>query len=355
MLRWPNRSLAFWLSCPLLIVGAQAGCAYAADPPTPTVVEAESSGQLDQLVAPIALYPDGLVAQILAASAEPSEIIEADRWMQQHAGMSNDSLVQAIDKQPWDPSVKGLMQFPVVLANMDRNLSWTSSLGDAYVNQQQDVFNAIQAMRRRAQQSGYLEDTMQEIVTIEGPTISIEPEDTELVYVPQYDPWLVYGAPVAAYPDWAPYPGLFLDGPGVGFDLAFDIGAFGAFDWGWHAWGTDWHDHRLTFKHDFYRARDRTFERGDLGYVGEFRGGTFHDFAALHGQPAIHSGVFSGFDRGGMTRAYSFRGQASFGSGGYAFAGGFHGGEGGGFHGGGEGVGFHGGGGEGFHGGGGHR
>jgi hypothetical protein len=328
-------------------MSAQEGYAYAADPPASTAAEAppiaESPGRLDQLVAPIALYPDPLVAQILAASAEPAEIVEADRWMQQHADLMGGSLAEEVDKQPWDPSVKALTPFPAVLANMDKNLSWTSALGDAYVNQQEDVLKAVQAMRQRAQQAGHLQGTAQETVTTEGQTIAIDPEDPDMVYVPEYDPWLVYGDPVAAYPDWYPYPGLFLGGFGVGFGLGIGIGLFAGFGWGWHAWGADWHNHRLTFNHEGYVARGRTFGRGDIGRAdfgggGILRGNAVHGFAAPHSQAAIHSGAFSGFDRGGMARSYSFRGQSSFG-GGHSFAGGFHSGgfHGGGFHGGGGG------------------
>src|SRR4029077_13140414 len=105
--------------------------------------------ELQQLVAPIALYPDSLVAQILAASAFPEQVVEADRWVQAHPELKGDALGQAVDQQPWDPSVKALAAFPSVLGNMDKNLSWTSSLGDAYYNQQQDVMAAVQAMRQR--------------------------------------------------------------------------------------------------------------------------------------------------------------------------------------------------------------
>ena len=101
-------------------------------------------------MAPTALYPDALVAQILAAATYPDQVVEADRWLQQHADLKGQQLGQEVDKQPWDPSVKALVEFPSVLANMDKNLSWTSSLGDAYVNQQQDVMDAVQVMRDRA-------------------------------------------------------------------------------------------------------------------------------------------------------------------------------------------------------------
>src|SRR5205823_591345 len=109
---------------------------------------------LQQLVAPIALYPDELIAQVLAAATYPEEIVEADRWIQQHSSLQGPELAKEVDAQPWDESVKALAEFPSVLANMDRNLSWTSALGDAYVNHQQNVMEAVQAMRRRAKNAG---------------------------------------------------------------------------------------------------------------------------------------------------------------------------------------------------------
>ena len=152
--------------------------------------------QLQQLVAPIALYPDTLVAQALAGSTYPSEIVEADRWLQQHPDLKGSALAQAADPQPWDPSVKALTQFPAVLASMDKNLSWTSALGDAYVNQPQDVLNAVQTLRHRAMQAGNLRTSAEEVVTVEGETIVIQPAKPDVVYVPAYDPWLVYGPPL---------------------------------------------------------------------------------------------------------------------------------------------------------------
>ena len=120
---------------------------------------AQQSPEADRLVAPIALYPDALVAQILAAATYPTEVVEAERWMQQHPDLKGDALAQAVDPQSWDPSVKALTQFPSVLAMMDKSLSWTSSLGDAYVNGQQNVLDAVQVMRQRAQQAGNLKST----------------------------------------------------------------------------------------------------------------------------------------------------------------------------------------------------
>src|SRR5438876_7661452 len=144
---------------------------------------APTAAELQQLVAPIALYPDALVAQILAAATYPEQIVEADRWMQQHGGLSGQQLAEEVDKEAWDPSVKALTAFPSVLANMDKNLSWTSSLGDAYVNHEPDVMSAIQDMRRRAQAAGNLKTTSQTKVTQEGQTIVVEPARPEVVYV----------------------------------------------------------------------------------------------------------------------------------------------------------------------------
>src|SRR5260370_23270378 len=158
----------------------------------------QSPQELQQLVAPIALYPDALVAQVLAASTYPAEIVEADRWMQSHSNLKGEELAKEVDKQPWDPSVMALTQFPSVLENMDKNLSWTSSLGDAYANQQQDVTDAVQWMRQPAHKTGHLNSNEQEKVTTQGNTIVIEPANPEIVYVPAYDPWLVYGGSVAA-------------------------------------------------------------------------------------------------------------------------------------------------------------
>src|SRR6202011_6139873 len=144
----------------------------------------QSAQELQQLVAPIALYPDALVAQILAASTYPSEIVEADRWMQSHQNLKGEELAKEVDKQPWDPSVKAMTQFPSVLENMDKNLSWTSSLGDAYANQTQDVTDAVQVMRQQARKAGHLDSNEQQQVKTQGDTIVIQPANPQVVYVP---------------------------------------------------------------------------------------------------------------------------------------------------------------------------
>jgi Protein of unknown function (DUF3300) len=292
--------------------------------------------QLQQLVAPIALYPDSLVAQILAASTFPEQVVEADRWVQAHPDLKGTDLGNAVDQQPWDPSVKALTAFPSVLGNMDKNLSWTSSLGDAYYNQQADVMDAVQVMRRKAQEAGNLKSTPQQTVTDKDSDIEIEPADPDVVYVPAYDPWLVYGYPVVAWPGWYPYPGIWFGGPYLSFGLGFGIGWWGGFGWGWGHWGFDWHNHYARFNGGRYYSGSRTFyNRGAYARGGFARGGGFdraggarpfngdrqaaRGYAAPRGQSGVRSGAFSGYNRGGETRSFSSRGSASFG-------GGFHGG-----------------------------
>src|ERR1700736_4634182 len=184
-MKWLKQSLSLLLSSCLSLSSAPGAFAQAdqsaAQSPAQTTQQVpvqaaqQTPEQLQQLVAPIALYPDALVAQILAAATYPDQIVEADRWLQQHSDLKGEQLGKEVDKQPWDPSVKALVEFPSVLANLDKNLSWTSSLGDAYVNQQQDVMNAVQLMRDRAEKAGNLQSTSQEKVRKRGKTIEIEP------------------------------------------------------------------------------------------------------------------------------------------------------------------------------------
>ncbi len=345
---------------------AQAPAPAPAQAPAAPPYAQQTPEQLQELVAPIALYPDSLVAQILAASTFPEQVVEADRWVQAHPELKDQALGQAVDQQPWDPSVKALTAFPSVLGNMDKNLSWTSSLGDAYYNQQQDVMDAVQVMRQRAQQAGNLKTTPQQIVTAQGSTIVVEPADPNVVYVPAYDPWLVYGDPLYPWPGWYPYPGIWFGGPYLSFGVGFGIGFFGGFGWGWGHWGFDWHNHYALYNHNRYFSRSPTFYNRTNYYRGGARGGVgaragnigarggvgaragnigargvynrpgattrpfggnaqaARGYAAPRGQTGTHSGAFSGYDHGGQTRSFSSRGSASFG-GGHA-GGGFHGG-----------------------------
>src|ERR1700757_4057892 len=189
MMKISKQVFVLLLCCLLVTFTAQSG-AYGStgqsndQPSAPTVKQ--SPQELQQLVAPIALYPDALVAQILAASTYPTQIVEADRWMQSHSNLKGEQLAKEVDKQDWDQSVKALAQFPSVLENMNKNLSWTSSLGEAYVTQPQDVTDAVQALRQQAKKSGHLDSNDKERVATQGNTIVIEPVNPEVVYVPAY-------------------------------------------------------------------------------------------------------------------------------------------------------------------------
>lgn len=331
-----QKTLALVLSWSLLFAAMPLGFAYASQ--TGQSGEQDTSGsvnqapeELQQLVAPIALYPDALVSQILAAATYPTEIVEADRWVQQHPNQKGDDLANEVDKQPWDPSVKALSQFPSVLANMDKNLSWTSSLGEAYVNQPEDVMDAVQVMRARAQEAGNLKSNQQERVTTQGQTIVIEAAEPEVVYVPVYDPWVVYGAPVVVWPGWYWYPGLYAPGPGIAFGMGFGVGFFTGFGWGWHHWGCDWGHRAVIYNHSTYISHSRSFiNRNGFHGRGDFNHGGFHGgepgrgtapraSGSPHAQPGLRSDAFGGLDHGGTARNYSSRGRSSFG-------GGFHGG-----------------------------
>jgi hypothetical protein len=200
-----------------------------------------SADELQQLVAPIALYPDALVAQILGASTFPDQITYADNWLHQNSTLTGATLMKAVDAQQWDPSVKALTQFPSVLDNLAKNLSWTSALGEAYHTQSADVMTAVQVLRAKAKASGNLKSGSQIIVVQESPqVIVIAPTNPTVVYVPQYNPTIVYGYPVQT-PGYSTAAvvttGLLAFGAGIA------IGAMmsGGYGWGYSYWNCGWH------------------------------------------------------------------------------------------------------------------
>jgi hypothetical protein len=246
-----------------------------------------SPDELYQLVAPIALFPDNLVAQVLAASTYPDQVATANTWLKQNTSLKGNDLMKAVDKQPWDVSVKGLTQFPDVLNQMASNLSWTSALGDAYFNIPQDVMNAVQVMRQRASQAGNLKSNAQQKVSTEAvaapqkqtsstqqptvvqappQTIIIQPAQPQVVYVPTYNPTVVYGAPVVVYPGYVPPPppstgelvatGLISFGIGMAVGAAMSNSCCG---WGWNSWGCGWHNSTVVYNHNTYISNSNTF------------------------------------------------------------------------------------------------
>ena len=237
--------------------------------PPPQQWNALIPDQLNELVAPIALYPDSLVAQVLAASTYPTQVVEADRFVQSQAGAPPDAIANMVNGQQWDPSVKALCAFPSVLANMDKNLEWTTQLGNAYYNQPQDVMNAVQALRQQAYSAGHLQSSAQLSVAYAPGDIVIEPANPAVVYVPYYDPWVYWG--FRPYYAWyaPPPPYGWRAGFGFGFGVGIAVGLWGGWGWGWGHWGFAWGPHPyVAFNHVTYVSRSVTVV--NHGYYGRF-------------------------------------------------------------------------------------
>ena len=202
--------------------------------------------QLDSLVAPIALYPDNLLSQTLVASTYPLEIIQLQQWLDKNQNLAGNQqkLAEAVKKQPWDPSIQAMAGLPDLVKRLADDIQWTTDLGNAFLAQQNDVMDAIQRMRKKAQEKGSLQSNQQQKVqtqTIESKQyIVIEQANPEVVYVPSYDPVYVYGPPVYPYPPiyYPPYYGYPYGAAAVAFGVGIVMGAFWAGGWGWGSgWG----------------------------------------------------------------------------------------------------------------------
>src|SRR5215471_18545259 len=337
----------------------------------PTKAAPQSESELRALVAPIALYPDNLVGEVLAASTFPDQVAIANYWLQQHKDLKGNALVQAVDKQSWNESVKALTQFPTVVDNMAKSLTWTSQLGEAYHNQRSEVMSAIQALRKQAKAAGHLKSTSQMKVEQENPqTIVIEPANPEVVYVPQYNPAVIYGVPYTT----PGYTGADVAAASaISFGTGIALGAL-AGGGGWNSWGCNWSGGTVNFNraafvgntawHGGYVAGDHPYDydggfhpygasnlhgsefnknefnrneinRANLNHFSDANSWAHHDNWAGKSTAfsGLHSHGFGGFG-GWSSRADSARGWGSMHAGGFGgFHGGFHGF--GGFHGGG--------------------
>jgi len=204
-----------------------------------------SPDQLDSLVAPIALYPDPLLAQTLAASTYPLEIIQLHQWLAKHPKLKEKELAAAVAKEPWDPSVQAMAGLPDVVKRLADDIQWTTDLGNAFLAQQSGVMEAVQRMRKKAQDKGTLKSTEQQKVetkVVENKTvIVVEQANPEVVYVPSYNPVVVYGAPVYAYPPiYYPPVGYYAAGMAISFGVGVAMGAMWSGGWGWGAgWGNN--------------------------------------------------------------------------------------------------------------------
>ena len=243
----------------------------------PASIQAQklTSDQLADLVAPIALYPDALLSQVLVASTYPLEVVQAQQWLRRNESLRGEALMDAARQQPWDASVQGLLAFPDALATLNQDIQWTTALGNAFLAQESDVMLAVQRMRARAQSTGKLSSTPQQTVSAavqDGQTvIEIVPADPQVIYVPQYDPVYVWGSPA-----WGAYPPLSY-APGFGFGLGIDIGFwFGGWSWGlgW-GWGPNWYGGSVYVDNAFFRHCGWNYGRHG-GYYGGHRGGN-HD------------------------------------------------------------------------------
>ncbi len=228
-----------------------------------------SQEELEQVLAPIALYPDSLLAQILMASTYPLEVVQADRWAKENKNLKGDALAAALEKQPWDPSVRSLVNFPQVLEMMSQKLDVTQKLGDAFLAQQKDVMDTIQKLRKKAEAEGNLKTTKEQKVIVEKETIVIQSASPEVVYVPTYNPTVVYGAwPYPAYPPYPYYPPGYVPGAALfGFAAGVAVGAA----WG-YAWGNcNWNGGVV----DVYVYRNANLNRHvDRGkYATQYKGG----------------------------------------------------------------------------------
>jgi hypothetical protein len=223
-----------------------------------------SKEELTQMLAPIALYPDALTAQVLMASTYPLEVVEADRWRNQNKELKGDDLDKALLNKSWDPSVKSLCHFPDILKSMSDKLDQTRKLGDAFLGQEEEVVSIVQELRGKALKQGNLKTTNEQKVTVDNDTIMIEPASPEVIYVPVYDPAYVYGP--WWYPAYPPYywyyPPGFYSSAYIGFGPGIFFG-FNAFSWAWF----DWPFHRVHL--DIARTRNfnRNYARRDVGPV----------------------------------------------------------------------------------------
>jgi hypothetical protein len=286
---------------------------------------AESGGQgfkpeeIDALVAPIALYPDELLAQIFMASTYPLEVVQAGRWARQNQNLKGDALAQALEKQDWDPSVKSLVNFPEVLSKMGDKLDWTQKLGDAFLEQQKEVMDAVQRLRAKAQAAGNLQTTEQQKVIVEEKVIKIEPASPQVVYVPTYNPTVVYGAwPYPAYPPYPWYAPGYVFGSMFAFGAGVALGAAWGYAWGGANWRGGNVDVDINRNTNFNTNINREQAKQNLQARGQREGGSFqHDPSHRKGVGYRDNATAQKFNRGGDAQAAKaredFRGRAESG------------------------------------------
>ena len=256
--------------------------------------------ELQSLVAPIALYPDALVAQILSAATYPDQIAVANSWLQQNKNLTGSALGKAVNAQSWDPSVKALTEFPSVLNNMAQNMVWTSQLGEAYHNQSSDVMTAVQTLRAQAKAAGNLKSGSQiTVVQQSTQTIVIQPTNPQVVYVPEYNPAVIYGTPYVV-PGYS--TGDVVAAGLLGFGAGIAVGAMmggGCCGWGWSSWNCNWYHGGGVYygNHPYYGNN-----AWHGGYYGGYNNYGNHPYNNGYNSSGYHANNYnnSGYNRTGQ-------------------------------------------------------
>jgi len=245
LLRRTGQSLLAALCALLLAQGDTAAYARGAqqDAASEQTAPKIPNDQLDSLVAPIALYPDPLLSQVLVASTYPLEIVQLQQWIQRNGGLKGDDLANAVEKQDWDPSIQAMAVFPDLVKRLADDIKWTTDLGNAFLAQQEEVMDAVQRMRQKAMDAGKLKSSEQQTVetkTVETKTVVvIQPASTQVVYVPVYSPLVVYGPPIYPYPPiYYPPPSYYAAGVFIAFGVGIAYGSYYRGGWGYGPrWG----------------------------------------------------------------------------------------------------------------------
>ena len=312
-----NQNFSCWMAWLLVLLLAAPPWAMAQGTEENQESKSFKQEQLDQMLAPIALYPDDLLTQILMASTYPLEIVQAARWTKQNEKLKGDALTEALEKQDWDPSVKSLVNFPDVLSKMNENLEWTQNLGDAFLAQEKEVMGTIQNLRKKAQEAGNLKDTEQQKVVVEKETIVIQPANPEVIYVPSYNPAVVYGA--WWWPAFPPFPPFFLPPPGmlVGAGMRFAAGAAWGYAWGHANWGGGNVNINASRNTNINNNINREKYKNDMKNKGLGEGGQGnwkHDASHRKGASYRDQGTAQKFNRGTSSDAAksreAFRGRS---------------------------------------------
>jgi len=273
--------------------------------------------ELDQILAPIALYPDELLSQVLMASTYPLEVVQAERWAKQNKSLKGDALTQALEKQDWDPSVKSLVNFPDVLTMMSEKLDWTQKLGDAFLEQQKEVMDTIQKLRQKAEEAGNLKTTSEQkvIVEKETKTIVIEPANPQTVYVPTYNPTVVYGAWwYPSYPPYYYYPPGYVAGAAFSFAAGVAVGAAWGYAWGGCNWGGGEVDVDIDRNTNINNNIDRSKHKNEVTKGQGGKGKWEHNAEHRKGASYRDQKTAQKYNRGGSANSVqsreAFRGRA---------------------------------------------